>query len=110
MVSSSRIVSVLLFSSVAWGVTIQNWKNLPQQGITQNTDGNFTYNNTNAQTGNFILSDNIFFQNSELKKMEFGGRLRRYEDINYLLEKMEETQDVQFIINGNTITIKRKTD
>lgn len=53
---------------------------------------------------------NIFFQNSELKKMEFGGRLRRYEDINYLLEKMEETQDVQFIINGNTITIKRKTD
>ena len=64
MVSSSRIVSVLLFSSVAWGVTIQNWKDLPQQGITQNTDGNFTYNNTNAQTGNFILSDNIFFQNS----------------------------------------------
>lgn len=64
MVSSSRIVSVLLFSSVAWGVTIRNWKDLPPQGIMQNTDGNFTYNNTNAQTGNFILSDNIFFHNS----------------------------------------------
>ena len=53
---------------------------------------------------------NVFFQNPELKKMEFGGRLKRYEDISYLLEKMEETQDVQFIIHGNTIIIKRKTD
>ncbi|WP_300643134.1 hypothetical protein, partial [uncultured Helicobacter sp.] len=64
MVSSSRIVSVLLFSSVAWGVTIQKWGDIPQAGITQNTDGNFTYNNTDAQTGGFILSSNIFFQNS----------------------------------------------
>ena len=53
---------------------------------------------------------NVFFQNSELKNMEFGGRLRRYEDISYLLEKMEGTQDVKFVINGNTIIIKRKTD
>jgi transmembrane sensor len=53
---------------------------------------------------------NVFFQNPELKNMEFGGRLKRYEDISYLLEKMEETQDVQFIIHGNTIIIKRKTD
>ena len=53
---------------------------------------------------------NVFFQNSELKSMEFGGRLRRYENISYLLEKMEGTQDVKFVINGNTIIIKRKTD
>ena len=52
----------------------------------------------------------VFFQNPELKGMEFGGRLKRYENITYLLEKMEETQDVKFIINENTITIKRKTD
>ena len=50
---------------------------------------------------------NVFFQNPELKKMEFGGRLKRYEDISYLLEKMEETQDVQFIIHGNNY-YKRK--
>lgn len=53
---------------------------------------------------------NVFFQNSDLKDMEFGGRLKRYEDITYLLKKMEETRDVKFEINGNTIIIKRKTD
>ena len=42
--------------------------------------------------------------------MEFGGRLKRYDDISYLLKKMEETQDVEFIIKGNTITVQRKTD
>lgn len=62
MVSSSRIVSVLLFSSVAWGVTIQKWGDIPQAGITQNTEGVFTYNETTKQ--DFILSNNIFFQNS----------------------------------------------
>jgi len=53
---------------------------------------------------------NVFFQNSDLKDMEFGGRLKRYEDITYLLKKMEETREVKFEINGNTIIIKRKTD
>lgn len=53
---------------------------------------------------------NVFYQNADLKRVEFGGRLKRYEDINYLLRKMEETEDVEFIIKGNSITVKRKTD
>ena len=53
---------------------------------------------------------NVFYQNEELKSIEFGGRLKRYEDITYLLERMEETQDIKFIIKGNTITVQRKTD
>lgn len=53
---------------------------------------------------------NIFYQNPDLKRLEFGGRLKRYEDIDYLLQKMEETEDVKFIIKGNSITVKRKTD
>lgn len=53
---------------------------------------------------------NVFYQNEELKSIEFGGRLKRYEDITYLLERMEETQDIEFIIKGNTITVQRKTD
>lgn len=53
---------------------------------------------------------NVFYQNLDLKSVEFGGRLKRYEDINYLLRKMEETEDVEFIIKGNSITVKRKTD
>lgn len=52
----------------------------------------------------------VFYQNLDLKSVEFGGRLKRYEDINYLLRKMEETEDVEFIIKGNSITVKRKTD
>ena len=53
---------------------------------------------------------NVFYHNQDLKRMEFGGRLKRYDDISYLLKKMEETQDVEFIIKGNTITVQRKTD
>ena len=53
---------------------------------------------------------NVFYQNEELKSIEFGGRLKRYEDITYLLERMEETQDIKFIIKGNTIIVQRKTD
>ena len=52
----------------------------------------------------------VFYQNQDLKRLEFGGRLKRYDDINYLLKKMEETRDVEFVIKGNTITVKRKTD
>lgn len=61
MVSSSRIVSVLLFSSVAWGVTINNWNGLPAGGIDQNTEGVFSYDNVTFNNG-FILSNNIFFR------------------------------------------------
>ncbi len=65
MVSSSRIVSVLLFSSVAWGTSFNNWNdNLFKNGISQNLEGNFTYNNT--QTRDYVLQNNIFFQNSNL--------------------------------------------
>lgn len=65
MVSSSRIVSVLLFSSVAWGTSFNNWNdNLFKNGIFQNLEGNFTYNNT--QTTDYVLQNNIFFQNSNL--------------------------------------------
>ena len=53
---------------------------------------------------------NVFYQNQDLKRMVFGGRLKRYDDIGYLLKKMEETQDIEFIIKGNTITVQRKTD
>lgn len=53
---------------------------------------------------------NVFYRNQDLKRMEFGGRLKRYDDIGYLLKKMEETQDIEFIIKGNTITVQRKTD
>lgn len=65
MASSSRIVSVLLFSSVAWGTSFNNWNdNLFKNGISQNLEGNFTYNNT--QTTDYVLQNNIFFQNSNL--------------------------------------------
>lgn len=65
MVSSSRIVSVLLFSSVAWGTSFNNWNdNLFKNGISQNLEGNFTYNST--QTTDYVLQNNIFFQNSNL--------------------------------------------
>lgn len=51
---------------------------------------------------------NVFYESSELKALEFGGRLRKYDRIGYLLDRMEATEDVAFVVNGNTITVKRK--
>ncbi|HIY43945.1 MAG TPA: hypothetical protein IAA23_02795 [Candidatus Helicobacter avistercoris] len=62
MVHSSKFLSLLLFGSLSYGVTINNWKDLPIGGISQNTAGNFNYNETQAK--DFVLTDNIFFQNS----------------------------------------------
>ena len=50
----------------------------------------------------------VSYIDQEVRTMEFGGRLKRYDDIGYLLEKMEETRDVKFTIKGKTIMIEAK--
>ena len=52
----------------------------------------------------------VSYQNEELRKIEFVGRLHRYERIDYLLKRMADTQNVEFVINGNVVEVKNKTD
>lgn len=50
----------------------------------------------------------VFYMGENLKKNKFSGRLKRYDDFLYLLNKFEETGNVEFIVKDNVITIKGK--
>lgn len=50
----------------------------------------------------------VIYRDEEVKRYEFSGRLKRYEDYKYLLEKFEETGVVKFVINGDIIDIRKK--
>ena len=51
----------------------------------------------------------VFYMDEALKNNKFSGRLKRYDDFLYLLDKFEETGNVEFIIKDKVITVKRKT-
>ena len=51
---------------------------------------------------------NIFYQNPETKNILFTGRLKRYENVENLLKKFEQTNEVEFIIKERSVTIKKK--
>lgn len=48
----------------------------------------------------------VFYQNEEVAKLRFSGRLKRYENITNLLTMIKLTNDVNFEIKGKTIVIK----
>ena len=50
----------------------------------------------------------VFFQTHELKHKRFTARIDRYGNINEILDKMEQTTDVQFVIKNNVIQIREK--
>lgn len=50
----------------------------------------------------------VFFQTHELKQKRFSSRIDRYGNINDILEKMEQTTNVQFVIKNNIIQIREK--
>ena len=47
----------------------------------------------------------VFFINSEVGRLRFSGRLRRYDDISNLLTMIKLTNDVNFEIKGKTIIV-----
>ena len=51
---------------------------------------------------------NIFYQNPETKDILFTGRLKRYENVENLLKKFEQTNEIEFIIKERSVTIKKK--
>lgn len=51
---------------------------------------------------------NVFYANAEVKSLEFTGRLRRYERVERLFEKIEQTDLVEFELNGNNVVIRKK--
>lgn len=48
----------------------------------------------------------VFFIDQSLKDIEFTGRLRRYEEVDGLFRKFEQTRNICFIRKGNTVMVK----
>ena len=51
---------------------------------------------------------NVFFANAEVKSLEFTGRLRRYDRVEGLFKKIEQTDLVEFELNGKNVVIRKK--
>lgn len=75
-------------------------------------DGYYWFNETSLEEVMEILAKwydlNVFYMDDEVKKYEFSGRLKRYDDFAYLLGKFEETGVAEFIINKNVVRVKKK--
>jgi ferric-dicitrate binding protein FerR (iron transport regulator) len=50
----------------------------------------------------------VAYESEGVKKIAFSGNLRRYDDVVPLLKKLEYTRDVEFIVEGNLVKIKKK--
>ena len=51
---------------------------------------------------------NVFYANAEVKSLEFTGRLRRYDRVEGLFKKIEQTDLVEFELNGKNVEIRKK--
>lgn len=72
-------------------------------------EGIFYFEDVDLET---ILDDmarwynvNIFYMNPTLKKMKFSVEIKRYEDINEILRRIEQTKRVKFEIKDRTINV-----
>ena len=72
-------------------------------------EGVFYFEDVDLET---ILDDmarwynvNIFYVNPTLKKMKFSVEIKRYEDINEILRRIEQTKRVKFEIKDRTINV-----
>jgi ferric-dicitrate binding protein FerR (iron transport regulator) len=51
---------------------------------------------------------NVSYQDEGVKEIPFSGQLERYGDITKFLDKFESTNEIQFLIQGNNVIIKKK--
>ena len=49
----------------------------------------------------------VFYQNPELKHLRFGGYLRKYENIDIILEAIHRIVGVHFSVNGKTVIVQK---
>lgn len=48
----------------------------------------------------------VVFENENLERVRFTGDIQRYEELDKLLNLLEKTEEVQFVINGDQLIIK----
>ena len=50
----------------------------------------------------------FFFTSEQLKQLKFSGAFKKYNDLHYVLNIIEELTDVQFAVNNRTVIVNRK--
>ena len=48
----------------------------------------------------------IFFLNQAAKEIVFSGELKRFENFNRVLEMIEKSSEIQFVVNGRAVMVK----
>ncbi len=49
----------------------------------------------------------VFYRNEDVKEVLFSGELRRFDDFAYLLQLIERTSDVKFVIDKKVVQVMR---
>lgn len=49
----------------------------------------------------------VFYRDEDVKEVLFSGELRRFDDFSYLLQLIERTSDVKFIIDKKVVRVMR---
>mgnify|MGYP005869996031 CR=1 FL=1 len=50
----------------------------------------------------------FFFASEQLKQLKFSGAFKKYNDLYYVLNLIEELTDVRFAVNNRTVIVNRK--
>ncbi len=86
-----------------------NIKEVNARNYTLWKDGVFYFEDANLDTILETMSRwynvNIFYMNPSLKTRRFSIEIKRYENINDILRKIEQTKCVRFKVNGRTINV-----
>lgn len=108
--AKTKLYLSLIVCNFLNALTISKWADIPQTGVTQDTQGDFTYNE--KQISDFVLSNNIFFANPRATlsirtvisgnwKMESSGLI-----FNNSGQKLTfNSGNLSFFINSNNIDI-----
>ena len=49
----------------------------------------------------------VVFQNPELKQYNFGGYLKKYENIDVILDAISRIVGVTFVVKDKTVTVQK---
>lgn len=74
------------------------------------TNGEFRFDNTSVEEIFNVLRRwyriDVFFENNEVRKELFTGKLPRFDNLRVILDIMEKVSDVRFEMKGTTLIIK----
>lgn len=75
-------------------------------------DGVFILDNANLEEISEILSRwydvNFFFVNEKVKENHFTGRMKKYENLQDILELLEQLSDVEFEVKNKAVVVQEK--